>query len=211
MKKLTILALLSISLHSIAQNKKYLDAMEKNVAAVDTSRSIEQLQPLENNFERIAGAEKKEWLPYYYAAYCNVSMTYATKGNAIDTYCDKAEALANKADSLNPNNSEILSLKAQIAAARIGVNPMTRGQKYGSEAYALREKAKSLDASNPRPWFLEGMSLFYTPSAFGGGKDKAKVSYMKALELYDTFKPASSIHPNWGKKTTEYFLKQCDK
>ena len=185
--------------------------MEKNVAAVDTSRTIEQLQPLENNFERIANAEKKEWLPYYYAAYCNVSMTYATKGNIIDTYCDKADVLANKADSLNPNNSEIQSLKAQIAAARIGVNPMTRGQKYGSEAHTLREKAKSLDATNPRPWFLEGMSLFYTPSAFGGGKDKAKVAYTKALELFETFKPASNIHPSWGKKTTEYFLKQCDK
>ena len=210
MKKLTILALVITCLSATAQNKKYTDAMEKNVAAVDTSRTIEQLQPLDNNFERIANAEKKEWLPYYYAAYCNVSMTYATKGNVIDTYCDKADALARKADSLSPNNSEILSLKAQIAAARIGVNPMVRGQKFGSEAHALREKAKSIDPTNPRPWFLEGMSLFYTPSAFGGGKDKAKVSYTKALELFEMFKPASSIHPAWGKQTTAYFLKQCD-
>jgi hypothetical protein len=54
------------------------------------------------------------------------------------------------------------------------------------------------------------MAKFYTPSAFGGGKDKAKVSYSKAATLFETFKPASSIHPNWGKKTNEYFLKQCD-
>jgi Flp pilus assembly protein TadD len=211
MKRLAILALISTCLSTMAQNKKYLAAMEKNVAAVDTSRTIEQLQPLENNFERIANAEKKEWLPYYYAAYANVSMTYQSKGNTIDTYCDKADALANKADSLNPNNSEILALKAQIAAARISVNPMIRGQKYGSEAQTLREKAKTLDPTNPRPWFLEGMSLFYTPSAFGGGKDKAKVAYIKALELFAAFKPATSIHPNWGQKTTEYFLKQCEK
>lgn len=210
MKKLVVIALVSSSLGSFAQSKKYLDAMEKNVVAVDTSRTIEQLQPIENNFERIAGAEKKEWLPYYYAAYSNVMMTYEAKGNTIDTYCDKAEELAKRADSLSPNNSEIISLKAQIAAARISVNPMSRGQKYGSEAHALREKAKSLDPTNPRPWFLEGMSLFYTPSMFGGGKDKAKVAYTKALELFTGFKPASKIHPNWGQRTTEYFLKQCD-
>lgn len=210
MKKLVILALVSTSLNVLAQNKKYMDAMEKNVAAVDTSRSIEQLQPLENNFERIANAEKKEWLPYYYAAYSNVMMSYEVKGNTIDTYCDKAEALVNKADSLNPNNSEVVSLKAQIAAARISVSPMTRGQKYGAEAHELREKAKTLDPANPRPWFLEGMSLFYTPAMFGGGKDKAKVSYTKALELYTTFKPASTIAPNWGQRTTAYFLKQCE-
>jgi hypothetical protein len=135
MKKLVILALVSTCLSAVAQNKKYIDVMEKNIAILDTSRSIEQLQPLENNFERIAGAEKKEWLPNYYAAYCNVSMTYAAKGNMIDTYCDKAELYANRADSLNPNSSEILSLKAQIAAARISVNPMTRGQKYGSQVF----------------------------------------------------------------------------
>lgn len=210
MKRLVLLALVSTCLSAFAQNKKYLDAMEKNVAAVDTSRTMEQLQPLENNFERIANAEKKEWLPYYYAAYSNVMMTYEVKGNAIDTYCDKADALVNKADSLNPNNSEIISLKAQITAARISVNPMSRGQKYGGEAHALREKAKSLDPTNPRPWFLEGMSLFYTPSMFGGGKDKAKVAYTKALELFGKFKPASSIHPRWGQRTTEYFLKQCE-
>jgi hypothetical protein len=210
MKKLVTLAFMTIVLSTVAQNKKYMDVMEKNVAALDTSRTIEQLQLLENTFERIANAEKKEWLPYYYAANCNVSMTYATKGNAIDTYCDKADQLADKADSLSPNNSEIMTLKAQIAAARISVNPMIRGQKFGALAHELREKAKSLDPSNPRPWFLEGMSLFYTPSAFGGGKDKAKVAYKKALELYETFKPASSIHPRWGKQTTEYFLKQCD-
>ncbi len=210
MKKTAVLAVMSICLNTMAQNSKYIAAMEKNVALVDTSRTIEQLQPLENTFERIANAEKKEWLPYYYAAYCNVSMTYATKGNAIDNYCDKADALVKKADSLSPDNSEIEALKAQIAAARISVSPMSRGQKYGSEAAALREKAKSLDPSNPRPWMLEGMSLFYTPSMFGGGKDKAKVAYKKALDLYATFKPASSIAPDWGQKTAEYFLKQCE-
>src|SRR3954464_3842455 len=174
MKKIVLLALASLSLSAMAQNKKYIDAMEKNGAGVDTSRTIEQLQPLENNFERIANAEKKEWLPYYYAAYCNVNITYVAKSDEIDTYCDKADALVHKADSLNPDNSEITALKAQIAAARIGVNPMVRGRKYGPEAAQLRAKSKQLDPTNPRPWMLEGMSLFYTPSAFGGGKDKAK-------------------------------------
>lgn len=211
MKKIVLLAFISVNLGTMAQNKKYMDAMEKNVAGLDTSRTIEQLQPLENNFERIANAEKKEWLPYYYAAYCNVNMTYAVKkGDEIDVYCDKADALVKKADSLNPDNSEIQALKAQIAAARIGVNPMVRGRKYGPEAAELREKSKKLDPNNPRPWMLEGMSFFYTPAAFGGGKDKAKVSYTKALELFDAFKPASSIHPRWGKGTAEYFLKQCN-
>jgi len=138
-------------------------------------------------------------------------MTYSTKGNTIDTYCDKAELFIKKADSMNPNNSEIYTLKAQIASARISVNPMTRGQKYGPESATIREKAKELDPTNPRPYYLEGTALFYTPPMFGGGKDKAKPAFEKALNLYETFKPASSIAPSWGKGSASYFLAECDK
>ncbi len=210
MKKLVVLLTLFVaSLNLSAQNKNYISVMEKNVAVLDSTRDVSQLQSLANTFERIASAEKNEWLPNYYAAYCYVNMTYKTKGDMVDTYCDKAELFIKKADSINQNNSEIYSLKAQIASARISVNPMTRGQKYGAIAGELREKAKSLDATNPRPYFLDGMAYFHTPAMFGGGKDKAKPAYEKALKLYETFKPASSIAPNWGKHTTEYYLKKC--
>jgi len=212
MKKLLSLAvLLSVTLFTTAQNKKYVSAMEKNVVALDTTRDGLQLQNLANNFERIASAEKAEWLPNYYAAYCYVNMTYSTKGDQIDTYCDKAEKFIKIADSISPNNSEIYTLKAQIASARISVNPMTRGQKYGMESGELREKAKAFDKTNPRPYYLEGTAYFYTPAMFGGGKDKAKPAFQKALEMYETFKPASTIAPNWGKNSTQYFLKECDK
>lgn len=209
-KSLSIIALLSITFSAAAQNKKYIETMEKNVSMLDTAYKNEQLQPLANTFERIASAEKGEWLPNYYAAYCNVNMSYNVKADMIDTYCDKAEKYVRIADSLSPNNSEIYVLKAQIASARISVNPMSRGQKYGMESAELREKAKELDKTNPRPYYLEGTSYYFTPPMFGGGKDKAKPVFQKALELYETFKPANSIAPNWGKSSSQYFLKKCD-
>ena len=202
---------MSVSLFAAAQNKKYIATMEKNVAELDSTRDGAKLQNLANNFERIAGAEKSEWLPSYYAAYCYVNMTYTTKGDMVDTYCDKAETFIKRADSISPNNSEIYTIKAQIASARISVNPMSRGQKYGTLSAELRDKAKELDKTNPRPYYLEGTSLFYTPPMFGGGKDKAKPAFEKALKLYETFTPASSIAPNWGKRSAMYFLKECDK
>jgi len=211
MKKLVSLAaIISISLFATAQNPKYMATMEKNIVILDTARSTTQLQNLANSFERIAGSEKTEWLPNYYAAFCYATMTQNTKGDAIDTYCDKATAFINKADSISPNNSEIYAIKAQIASARINVNPMTRGQKYGIQSAVLRDKAKELDPTNPRPWLLEGESKFYTPPAFGGGKIKAKPAFEKALALFETFKPAGTIHPRWGKKDANYFLKKCE-
>lgn len=209
-KTIIIIALISINTLLNAQNPKYIAAMERNVATLDTTRDGAILQNLANTFERIGSAEKTEWLPQYYAAYCYINMTYSTKGSTIDTYCDKAETFLKKADSINPNNSEIYTLKAQAASARISVSPMTRGQKYGTISADIREQAKKFDPANPRPYYLEGTGYFYTPPMFGGGKDKAKASFEKALTMFETFKPASSIAPRWGKNSTEYFLKQCE-
>ena len=161
MKKiLSTLILLSVTVFAFSQNPKYVAAMEKNITVLDTTRDAIQLQNLANNFERIANAEKAEWLPNYYIAYCYVNMTYAAKGDQIDTYCDKAEKFLHLADSISPNNSEIYTLKAQIASARISVNPMSRGQKYGTISGDFREKAKELDKTNPRPYYLEGTAYF---------------------------------------------------
>lgn len=212
MKKLVLIALITATAVQVnAQNKKYISTMEKNIAALDTTRDGPGLQNLANNFERVAGVEKAEWLPSYYTAYCYVNMTYTTKGDMIDTYCDKAESFIKKADSISPNNSEVYTLKAQIASARISVNPMARGQKYGTESAELRDKAKELDKTNPRPYYLEGTGYFYTPPMFGGGKDKAKPVFEKALGMFETFKPASTIHPNWGKRACQYYIGECDK
>ncbi len=208
-KTIIIIALLGIYNLSNAQNAKYIATMEHNIAILDTTRDAAILQNEANTFERIGNAEKAEWLPAYYAAYCYVNMTYSPKAD-VDTWCDKAETFLKKADSLSPNNSEIVTLQAQIASARISVSPMTRGQKYGTMAGELREKAKKLDATNPRPVYLEGTAFFYTPPMFGGGKDKAKVSFDKAKAMFETFKPVSTIAPHWGKNSTEYFLKQCE-
>ena len=52
------------------------------------------------------------------------------------------------------------------------------------------------------------MSLFGTPVQFGGGKDKAKPVFEKAVELYKQEKP-SQLYPHWGQKQTEEMIKQC--
>jgi hypothetical protein len=71
-------------------------------------------------------------------------------------------------------------------------------------------KAKAIEPTNPRVYYLEGQSLFGTPTQFGGGKDKAKPLFEKSLALFATYKPASALHPTWGKKQTEQMLAKCN-
>jgi len=210
-KTIVLLAFLLAAGISQAQDKKFTAAMEKQLAAMDSSKTKEQFQASFNAFERIGNAEKNEWLPKYYMAFCSLMMGYMDDTRKTDDYCDKADQLLALADSLSPNNSEIYALRSMSASARIRVSPMTRGAKYGQESGVLLAKAKELDASNPRVYLLEGQGLFYTPPAFGGGKDKAQPVLEDAVKKYEAFRPASSIHPAWGLPRAKKMLEECRK
>ncbi|HXC04640.1 MAG TPA: hypothetical protein VNZ86_07790 [Bacteroidia bacterium] len=194
-----------------AQNKRFVASMEKNIKMMDTCKSVSGYQQTSNAFERIANAEKKEWLPPYYTALCHIFMATMQTGDKIDEYCDIAERYVNKADSLSPNNSEVYALKALLYSSRIGVNPMMRGAKFGGMSGEMSAKAKELDPANPRPYLLQAQGKYYTPPQFGGGKDKALPLLEEAVKKYDAFKPASTIHPDWGKARAKMLLEDCQK
>ena len=206
------LLLVIICFSASAQNKKFVKAMEKNIASMDTCKTQASFLKMANSFERIGNAEKKEWLPYYYAAYASILVGYMDDNkDKQDEYFDKAQKFADKADSLMPNNSENATMMAWILSAKIGVSPMQRGATLGPQSGALLDKAIELDKTNPRPYYLKGMSAMYTPPMWGGGKDKAITQFQKALDLYSTFKPSSSIMPNWGETQTKENLEKCKK
>jgi hypothetical protein len=213
MKKLFFVTLLaSLSIVAFSQSDKYVAAMKKNITAIDTSfGNPANLVSLANNFERIAMAEKSQWLPYYYAAYCQVNAGYIDQDKTkSDGYADRATALIAKADSLAPKNSEISCIKSMIASCHMMVNPMQRYMQYGQESTTNMEDAMELDPTNPRPYLLKGQSLKYTPEQFGGGCKTAKPELQTALDKYATFKAASELHPAWGKQRVEQLMKECN-
>ena len=210
-KSILFLSVMIVSICSFAQSEKYVAAMKNNIAAIDTSfKNPQNLLSLANNFERIATAEKNQWLPYYYAALCQVNYTYMEQDKSkVDAIADKATSLINKADSLQPENSEISCIKSMIASSHMMVNPMQRYMEYGQVIASELDNAMKQDPSNPRPYYLKGQGLKYTPEQFGGGCKTAASLLQTAMEKFTAFKPASDLVPNWGMKRTEMLLNEC--
>jgi hypothetical protein len=90
------------------------------------------------------------------------------------------------------------------------IDPMNRWQKYGTEATNNFTKAIQADTLNPRPEYLIGVGLFYTPQQFGGGPTAAKPVLEKSLMKYNQPAPENDLMPHWGKEQVEYYLKQID-
>ncbi len=206
--KLLIAILFSLAaLCSIYPQSRYEKSMQKNLSMMDSTKTVEGFLQIANGFERIARAEKDKWLPYYYTSwvYTIVSYTDTTKSRK-DGYLDKADNFILIADSLEPANSEIYTLKGMIAQARMQIDPMNRWMKYGSLSDQFFKKAIKIDSLNPRPEYLIGIGIYYTPEQFGGGSQNAKPYLEKSLAKYNKFQPANDLMPHWGRKAVEGLL-----
>lgn len=208
---LSILLICSATVAMAQPGDRFTQAMKRNLAAFDTAfNKTESLVNLSNSFERIAMAEKNQWLPYYYAAFCQVNYAFMEQDKSkTDAIADKADQLIRVADSLMPNHSEISCIRSMIASARLMVNPMQRYMQYGQESEQHLRNAMAQDSTNPRPYYLKGQALKYTPEQFGGGCKAAKEFLQTAMDKYAGFVPASELHPGWGKPQVERLYKEC--
>jgi hypothetical protein len=209
---LIINILLTSLTFSYAQSEEYKTTMQEIVDSIQAAKWGVDLTPYANQLERIASAETKEWLPNYWASFCYMLKSYSEPvAEKKDILLEKAENLIAAAEKLMPKNDEIEVLKANIASARMAVDPQNRWQKYGEIVGKNLAAAQKLNPENPRAKLLEASSIFYTPEAFGGGKKKALPILKTAVEKFEVFKPTSTLMPNWGLNTTKFMLVEAEK
>jgi hypothetical protein len=206
--KQTILALaLLISVAGRAQTDKYTQTMQKNIALLDSAKSIDDLQSLAGTFDRIGDAEKTKWLPYYYAALAQTWIGWRPELKDKDANSEKIRAFLAKAEAIE-KNGELYAVENMASTQQMLVDPQTRWATNGKDASAALQKGMEMDPNNPRLYYLQGMSLIGTPPQFGGGKDKAKPVLEKSIALYNSAKP-QPLYPTWGRRQTEDALAQC--
>jgi len=91
---------------------------------------------------------------------------------------------------------ETHALIAAATGSMIGTS-MMRGIRFGMRASAAEDRAEALGANNPRVLLLRAVSAWFTPSAFGGGEDKARALLQQALGAFEHDAPARPL-PAWG-------------
>jgi hypothetical protein len=209
-KTILFAAFILFALFTFAQSAKYESAMKMNIGKLDSMVANNNEEDMANSFIRIGDAEKTQWLPYYYAAYCKALQALTEKDNSKkDALADKATELITKAESiLGKENSETDVIKSMIATAHMMVDPASRYMTYGQDISSNIQKSEALDSTNPRPVLVQAQNTFYTPEQYGGGKDAAKPMFDKAKQLMDNFKPDTDLSPSWGQISLNYFLSQ---
>lgn len=197
MKVLIYITAVLISVTSIAQTP-YEKGMTKALDLWEEGESTKAVQL----FERIASAEPEKWLPSFYAAQI---LTYSSFGikdkEELTEKLNKALELMNTAKTNSPeNNAELLVLEAQYYTSWIAFDGMTYGMKYAGKVGELYQKAAALAPDNPRVVLGKAEWDMGSAKYFGGDPKEYCKDVERAIILFGTFKPESTIHPTRGLK-----------
>lgn len=193
----------------------YTQQMEAAVSKLDKATTVNNYQMLASDFIRIANGHQTHWLPYYYAAYCNAKTGWLNQQNPekIEPFANLADEQIKKALSLVDSTThkeavaEIYCVISMVNRAKVFINPMTQGSKYGPAASQCIKMTQALDSENPRAMNLEAWEKYYTPKTWGGDKNKARELLEQALVQLEN-ESSSGIQPHWGKADCEALLKE---
>ncbi len=212
MKKLILMGAMALSVVG-TQAQDFKSVLEKTFTAFDTTWDQNTKIEQGNKLALIAKKWDTSWVAHYYLAYAKVSISFMEKdGTKKDALLDEADKEREDAVSiLKKENDETYVLAAMIANSRMGVDPMNRWQKYSPIFKENLGAAKEINPDNPRMYYLEGTSKFFTPKAYGGGKKAAMPYFEKADGLFAKEKSDDITIPHWGKKSNDYFIAQCKK
>lgn len=212
MKKMILLGAIVLSAIT-TQAQDFKTVLEKTFIAFDTTWDQAVKVEQANKLSLIAKKWDNEWSAHYYVAYSKVVLTYQEK-DAVkrDAMLDEADKEREDAVTiLKKENDETYVLAAMIANSRMGVDPMQRWQKYGPIYKENISNAKELNPNNPRMYYIEGTTKFFTPKGFGGGKKAAMPYFEKADDLFSKETTTDITTPHWGKKSNDYFIGLCKK
>ena len=162
-------------------------------------------------FERIASAEKDNWLPNYYVAMVSTTAAFTSKDKTqMDALLQKAQSALDVELKKQPNNPELLVLQGMIHTAWIAFDPMTNGMKLSGTVMELYGKAEALAPENPRVVLSKTEFEIGSAKFFGTDIKPLCAKAEKAIELFNTFKPESPFHPNWGLDRAKGIVSNCN-
>ena len=210
MKNVMLTLFVLLASLNLAFSNKYEKAMGDAIANLYTANDLESYIAAASTFERIAAAEKDQWLPYYYAGLGYIWTSHTLQdGDKIDEFLDKAQTLVESAEKLSPDNDEIVTLQGYIYMMKVVVDPPNRGPQYSGMSMQELGRAVGMNSENPRALLLLGRMKMGSDQFFGYDLSESCGMIHKAAQMFESQETKSKLDPTWGKDMAEMFVNDC--
>lgn len=175
-----------------------IDRLEKHKRAENKDSVIYYIKELRKR----AGEVKEDHLTHYINGLYFYKLITSDSAYMKEIYVDSAIHYLEQSVRLKINFGDAWVLLSSLYGMK-GMLNYTKITTWAKKFQEAIEKAKEVDPENPLLYYQEGLSLLFRPKVFGGGKDKAKKSFERALELYKKYKDRDLL---WGYLECKAFL-----
>jgi tetratricopeptide (TPR) repeat protein len=185
------------------------DAKAKLQAGINTW-DLELLKTARDRFINCLMKAKSEnaFILYHIALadYRLITFYLSSKANEdAEKSLAEAQKYLEKATTVDPSFGEADALYGYLLGFEIALHP-EKAMSLGMSSFGYFSKSFEKDPENPRIHLLKGISLFYTPEAYGGGADNVLGSLSKAVGLFEKEVVKDPLKPSWGKEEAYTYL-----
>ncbi len=211
MKTLTFLTLVVFfATAATAQDSKYDAAMGEALGKMSSAETANEMKDVSNQFDRLTMMNPDSLWPAYYSALTLINGSWRLDDpKAKDAMLDAALEHIDLAEKLNPNDSEVETLRGYALMAKMVIDPQSRGQNYSPRIMNAYAKALKLDPSNPRTYTMMARMEMGSAQFFGTSLEGACDKAHHALSLFESEEP-QGFSPHWGRPIADEVVKACD-
>lgn len=170
-------------------------AQQDPIGAIESAFAAGDVAPVRDRYD--AMHDSRGDVDHYLRAYAGWRLVQMTPALPKKDKKKILKAARRDLDALlknDPKNAEALALRGGVNGELItgAISGMTLGPKVSRDLDAALELAPE----NPRVALMRGVNFHFTPSAFGGGDDKAEAELRRARALFH--RTADDSWPGWG-------------
>lgn len=186
-----------------------LAAGQQALDAAVTKGDVKDIQRARAGFAALLADDPSSPALNYWIALCGwraLPLLTETDKEAAKKLCKESIAACDRVIAANPKHADAIALKAALQALSLAFNPaaaMTLGPEM-IEAYA---RAEAIEPGNPRVQLFKGINTLHMPAFIGGGADKAKPVFARAIALADASGDTSAA--NWGRVDAHLWAGMC--
>jgi hypothetical protein len=207
MNQIIIILILVISsvLIPVHAQTKYETEMEKALNEFSSSKTADEMEKVAQHFDRIAKVDKENWLPLYYSIFVRTLNAFNMEKEAAIKKVNELEGQYSTLETLDGDQSEILTLRGLFRTVKVAKDPMTYGMSLSGAIIKDYDEALKINPNNPRAMYL--MAQYNMGGAQFWGKDPKDYCgpVEKAKTLFPAENPANFL-PNWGEQQVDEIL-----
>lgn len=207
---LLTVAALTLAAAVQAADPSMLVAAKRELKAAVTHGKTEEMLRARASFAALLAAEPANPSLNYWVALCGwraLPLLTDTDKEAAKKLCKESIAACDRAITARPKFADAIALKAGLQALSLSFNPAA-AMALGPEMDEAYGRAEGLDESNPRVLLFKGINTLHKPAFVGGGADKARSIFERAIAL-SAATSSDSTAIDWGREDVHVWSGIC--